>query len=636
MLWHSACGGSTKNSENMEKGNISVSTENIFPIIKKFLYSEQDIFLRELISNAVDATTKLRKLAMMGEVQGELGELYVEVLLDKEAKTLTIRDRGIGMTAEEVKKYINTIALSSAEEFIKKFESTDKAGIIGHFGLGFYSAFMVADTVEIFTQSYKQEPAAHWTCTGSTEFELKPHTKADRGTDIVLHINEESKDYLEVYKVRQVLEKYCKFLPINIRFGTEEQDTGEKDSNDQPIKKTVPRIINNTTPAYIKSPAELKEEDYTQFYNELYPFTEPPLFWIHINTDFPFNLKGILYFPKYKPNTDLSRNKIHLYCNQVFVTDSVEQIVPEFLTLLQGVIDSPDIPLNVSRSYLQGDPNVKKISQHIVKKVADKLLEIFNNDRPSFEQKWESLGLFVKYGMLSDEKFYNTAQKFCLYKNTDNKSYTFDELKEHTQALQKDKHGKLVWLYTTDAETQHTYIHNAQKYGYEVLQLDAYIDQHFIQFLESKQSDVVFKRVDADTVNKLIEKDEEAASILTKEEEEKVKALFTDIIQNNNAQVELKPLSPEDVPVQITKSEFMRRMSDMSRHGGGQFAFMGEIPEQLNVVINANHASVKKLLDGEQTNHAKQLYDLALLAQGMLKGKALTDFIHRSVDELSK
>lgn len=619
----------------MEKGNISVSTENIFPIIKKFLYSEQDIFIRELVSNAVDATTKLSKLAKMGEVQGEVGDLYIEVLLDKAAKTLTIRDRGIGMTADEIKRYINTIALSSAEEFIKKFESSDKAGIIGHFGLGFYSAFMVADKVEIFTKSYKAEPAAHWTCTGTTEFELTTAEKADRGTDIVLHINDEAKDYLEEFKVKQVLEKYCKFLPVNIRFGTEEVETGEKTADDKPVKETRPRVINNPTPAYIKAPADLKEEDYKNFYNELYPFSEPPLFWIHINTDYPFNLKGILYFPKYKPNTDLQRNKIHLYSNQVFVTDSVEQIVPEFLTLLQGVIDSPDIPLNVSRSYLQGDPNVKKISQHIVKKVGDKLLEIFNNDRPAFEQKWESLGMFAKYGMLSDDKFYNTAQKFCIYQNTENKSYTFDELKEKVQGLQKDKHGKLILLYTTSAEAQHTYIHNAQQYGYEVLQLDSYIDQHFIQFLESKHSDVQFKRVDADTINKLIEKDEEAASVLTKEEEEKLKELFTSVVDNKNAQVELKPLSPQEVPVQITKSEFMRRMSDMSRMGGGQFAFMGEMPEQVAVVVNTNHASVKKILTENNTNHARQLYDLALLAQGMLKGKALTEFIHRSVGELS-
>lgn len=620
----------------MEKGTISVSTENIFPIIKKFLYSEQDIFLRELVSNAVDATTKLQKLAKMGEAQGELGELYVEILVDKDAKTLTIRDRGIGMTAEEVKKYINTIALSSAEEFIKKFESSDKAGIIGHFGLGFYSAFMVADKVEIFTKSYKQEPAAHWTCTGNTEFELETTEKADRGTDIVLHINDEAKDYLDEYKVKTVLEKYCKFLPVNIRFGTEEEETGEKDKDEKPVMKTVPRVINNPVPAYIKAPAELKDEDYKKFYNELYPFNEPPLFWIHINTDYPFNLKGILYFPKYKPNTDLSRNKVHLYCNQVFVTESVEQIVPEFLTLLQGVIDSPDIPLNVSRSYLQGDPNVKKISQHIVKKVADKLLEIFNTDRASFEEKWESLGLFVKYGMLSDDKFYNTAQKFCLYKNTEGKSYTFDELKEKTQVLQKDKNGKLVLLYSTDQETQHTYIHNAEKYGYEVLQLDSYIDQHFIQFMESKHSDVTFKRVDADTLNKLIEKEEEAVSVLSKEEEEKLKEIFAGVVDAKHAQVELKPLAPEEVPVQITKSEFMRRMSDMSRMGGGQFAFMGEMPEQMNVVVNTNHVSVKKLLADNSTDHARQLYDLALLAQGMLKGKALTEFIHRSVGELSK
>ncbi len=619
----------------MEKGTISVSTENIFPIIKKFLYSEQEIFLRELVSNAVDATTKVRKLSGMGEVKGELGELFIEVLIDKNAKTLTIRDRGIGMTAEEVKKYINTIALSSAEEFIKKFEGTDKASIIGHFGLGFYSAFMVADKVEIFTKSYKDEPAAHWTCTGTTEFELAPHDKTDRGTDIVLHINEESKDYLEDYKIRQMLEKYCKFLPVNIRFGTEEKESEDlKDAEGKPVKQTVPRIINNTEPAYIKSPSELKDEDYINFYNELYPFSEPPLFWIHINTDFPFNLKGILYFPKFKPTAEISRNKIHLYCNQVFVTDSVEQIVPEFLTLLQGVIDSPDIPLNVSRSYLQGDPNVKKISQHIVKKVADKLQEIFKQDRTAFEQKWESLGVFAKYGMLSDEKFYDNAQKFCLYQNTDGKFYTFDELKTQTETLQKDKHGKLIQLYTTDKETQDSYIQNAKKYAYEVLQFDTLIDQHFIQFIEGKHTDVQFKRVDADTMNKLIEKEEEAASVLTKEEEEKVKTVFTSIINDAKTQVELKALSPEDAPVQITKSEFMRRMADMSKYGGGQFAFMGEMPEQINVVVNSNHAAVKILLEENENATAQQLYDLALLAQGMLKGKALTDFIQRSISRV--
>ncbi len=620
----------------MEKGNISVSTENIFPIIKKFLYSEQEIFLRELVSNAVDATTKVRKLSGMGEVKGDLGELFIEVSINKEAKTLTISDRGIGMTADEVKRYINTIALSSAEEFIKKFEDTDKASIIGHFGLGFYSAFMVADTVEIITKSYKDEPAAHWTCDGTTEFSLAQHDKTDRGTDIVLHITEDAKEYLDDYKVRQMLEKYCKFLPVNIRFGTEDVDSEtEKDAEDKPVKVSVPHIINNPQPAYIKSPSELKDEDYTRFYNELYPFTEPPLFWIHINTDFPFNLKGILYFPKFKPNAELNRNKIHLYSNQVFVTDSVEQVVPEFLMLLQGVIDSPDIPLNVSRSYLQGDPNVKKISQHIVKKVADKLHEIFKQDRTAFQQKWESLGVFAKYGMLSDEKFYDTAQKFALYENTAGAFFTFDELKEKTQTLQKDKNGKLVLLYTTDKETQDSYIQSANRHSYEVLQFDALIDQHFIQFLEGKHSDVTFKRVDADTINKLIEKEEEAASVLSKEEEEKVKQIFTGVINDSKAQVELKALSPDDAPVQITKSEFMRRMADMSKYGGGQFAFMGEMPEQIAVVVNSNHASVKKILANEtNTKVARQLYDLALLAQGMLKGKALTDFIQRSVAEV--
>lgn len=621
----------------MEKGNISVSTENIFPIIKKFLYSEQEIFLRELVSNAVDATTKVKKLAGMGEVSGELGELFIEIKIDKDAKTLTISDRGIGMTADEVKRYINTIALSSAEEFIKKFEGTDKASIIGHFGLGFYSAFMVADKVEIFTKSYKNEPAAHWTCTGSTEFELKTYEKNVRGTDIVLHISDEAKEYLEEHKIRQMLEKYCRFLPVEIRFGTKEvDDEALKDADGKPLKKNIPNVVNNVAPAYAKSPSELKDEDYTTFYNELYPFSEPPLFWIHINTDFPFNLKGILYFPKFKPNVELNRNKIHLYCNQVFVTDSVEQIVPEFLTLLQGVIDSPDIPLNVSRSYLQGDPNVKKISQHIVKKVADKLHEIFKQDRSAFQAKWESLGVFAKYGMLSDEKFYETAQKFCLYENIENEFFTFEELKEKTAAIQKDKNGKIVWLYTTDKDAQDSYIQSAKKHSYQVLQFDALIDQHFIQHLEYKQSDVVFKRVDADTIDKLIEKENATTSVLSKEEEEKVKNLFAETINDNKVTVEVKPLSPDELPVQITRSEFMRRMADMSKYGGGQFAFMGEMPEQLNLVVNANHPSVNTLLNNNNSvEKVKQLYDLALLAQGMLKGKALTDFIHRSVKELS-
>lgn len=622
----------------MEKGNISVSTENIFPIIKKFLYSEQEIFLRELVSNAVDATTKLKKLASMGEVSGELGELFIEIKINKEAKTLTISDRGIGMTADEVKKYINTIALSSAEEFIKKFEGTDKASIIGHFGLGFYSAFMVADKVEIFTKSYKNEPAVHWVCTGSTEFELKTDEKSVRGTDVVLHIADENKEYLEDYKIRQMLEKYCRFLPVEIRFGTKEiEDETLKDAQGKPLKKNVPNVVNNTSPAYVKSPSELKDEDYTNFYNELYPFSEPPLFWIHINTDFPFNLKGILYFPKFKPNVELNRNKIHLYCNQVFVTDSVEQIVPEFLTLLQGVIDSPDIPLNVSRSYLQGDPNVKKISQHIVKKVADKLHEIFRHDRSAFQTKWESLGVFVKYGMLSDEKFYETAQKFCLFENIENEFFTFDELKEKTSTVQKDKNGKIVWLYTTDKDAQDSYIQSAKKYNYQVLQFDALIDQHFIQHLEYKQSDVVFKRVDADTIDKLIEKENAATSVLSKEEEAKVKNLFVETINDKKVTVEVKALSPDELPVQITRSEFMRRMADMSRYGGGQFSFMGEMPEQFNLIVNANHPSINSLLkNNNPVEKVKQLYDLALLAQGMLKGKALTDFIHRSVKELSE
>jgi molecular chaperone HtpG len=621
----------------MEKGTISVSTENIFPIIKKFLYSEQEIFLRELVSNAVDATTKVRKLAGMGEVSGELGELFIEVSVDKEAKTLTISDRGLGMTVDEVKRYINTIALSSAEEFVKKFEnSTDKANIIGHFGLGFYSAFMVADRVEIFTKSYKDEPAAHWTCDGSTEFTLGETTKEVRGTDIVLHISQESEEYLNESKIKEMLDKYCKFLPVQIRFGTEERDSLLlKDEEGKPVKETAPKVINNTEPVWIKSPAELKDEDYLSFYNELYPYSEPPLFWIHINTDFPFNLKGVLFFPKFKNNFELNRNKIHLYSNQVFVTDSVEQIVPEFLTLLQGVIDSPDIPLNVSRSYLQGDPNVKKISQHIVKKVGDKLFEIFRNNREDFQQKWESLSVFVKYGMLSDDKFYETANKFCLYQTTLGGQYTFEELKEKISPLQTDKNKNLVVLYTTDKDAQDSYIQNAQKYNYEVLIMDAVIDNHFINSLEQKLTDVSFKRVDADTLNKLIEKEETLESVLSKEEEERLKGIFTETIDNKSASIELKALSPDDLPVQITKNEFMRRMAEMSKMGGSQYGFMGEMPENYSLVVNTNHPIASKILKEENGKETvKKLYDLALLSQGMLKGKPLTDFIQRTYASL--
>ncbi|MCS6819633.1 MAG: molecular chaperone HtpG [Chitinophagales bacterium] len=621
----------------MEKGSITVSTENIFPIIKKFLYSEQEIFLRELVSNAVDATTKLKKLADLGEIKGDLGELYIEIKLNKPSRTLTISDRGIGMTADEVKRYINTIALSSAEEFIKKFESADKSTIIGHFGLGFYSAFMVADRVEIFTKSYKDEPGVHWSCAGTTEFELKPFNKPGRGTDVVLHISKEAEEFLDENKIRQTLKKYCRFLPVEIRFGTKEIESQDlKDKDGKPLKQIVPDVINNTQPAYIKSPSELKDEDYISFYEELYPFSEAPLFWIHLNTDYPFNLKGILYFPKIKPFADISRNKIHLYCNQVFVTDSIEQIVPDFLTLLHGVIDSPDIPLNVSRSYLQGDPNVKKISQHIVKKVSDKLFEIFKQDRTNFQSKWENLGTFIKYGMISDDKFYDSAIKFCLFQNIRNEYFTYDEIKEKTSVLQKDKHGKIVWLYTTDKELQHSYIQSAQQHGYEVLILDNFIDQHFIQHIEFKQSEVVFKRVDADTIDKLIEKENSFSSVLTAQEEEKIKKLFTDVVQNNKVSIDVKPLSPEELPVQIIRSEFFRRMADMNKFSSIGSGLQNDFNDMYNVVINANHAVIGALAKTDNGKEkARQLYDLALLAQGMLKGQSLTDFIKRSVQQLS-
>jgi molecular chaperone HtpG len=621
----------------MEKGKINVSTENIFPIIKKFLYSDQDIFLRELISNAVDATTKVQKLALMGEVKGEVGDTTIQVRIDADKKQLIISDKGLGMTGEEVKKYINTIALSSAEEFLEKFKTVDdKASIIGHFGLGFYSAFMVADTVEINTKSYKEEPAVNWVCDGSTDFHLKASDKAERGTDIILHINEESKEFLNEWKIKELLDKYCKFLPVAIQFGTEEYT--EKDAEGKEEKKTKDRIINNTQPAWVRSPKDLKDEDYLAFYKELYPFAEPPLFWIHLNTDFPFNLKGVLFFPKFKNTFDFNKNKIHLYCNQVFVTDSVEQIVPEFLTLLQGVIDSPDIPLNVSRSYLQSDSNVKKITAHIVKKVADKLHEIFSNNREEFEQKWESLSVFVKYGIISDEKFYERAKEFCLLENTDKKYFTIQEYQDKISVLQKDKHNFTTALYTTDVEAQDSYIQNVNRQSYDVLNMSTAIDNHFMQYLESKLENFTFKRVDADTVDKLIEKEETATSVLSKEEEEKLKKVFEDTIKTKGATVELKPLSPTDLPVLITKNEFMRRMQEMAKMGGGSpYSFMGDMGETYTVVVNTNHPLANKILQNESNASltVKQLYDLAMLSQGMLKGKELTEFISRSVSGLN-
>lgn len=617
----------------METGRIKVNTENIFPIIKKFLYSDHEIFLRELISNAVDATKKVKGLAQLGELSREVGDVTIEVKIDKENNQLHIIDRGIGMTGEEVKKYINQIAFSSANEFVEKFQHIEDAkSIIGHFGLGFYSAFMVADKVEIHTKSYKNEPAVKWECDGSTEFSLSEIEKAERGTTIVLHINEESKEFLEDFKIRELLNKYCKFLPVPIQFGHEYLSEEEQKEGKVP----APKIINNTAPAWTKAPSALTDEDYKNFYRELYPMNfEEPLFWIHLNVDYPFKLTGILYFPKLKKTFEVQKDKIQLYSNQVFVTDNVGEIVPEYLTLLHGVIDSPDIPLNVSRSYLQSDANVKKINQHISKKVSDKLQEIFHNDRPNFEQKWNDIGLFVKYGMLSDDKFYERSNGFCLLENTQGKYATLSEYKEQIKLNQTDKNNKIIALYTSDAEEQHSYIKKAADYGYDVLKLETMIDTHFVQMLESKDSEWQFKRVDADTMTNLIEKETTLESVLNQEEQDKVKAIFDKVADKGRATVEMKPLSPQEAPLTITRNEFMRRMADMQKMGGGGMFMMGDMGDHFNVVVNTNHPTIGKLLqqeDQKQEQLSKQLYDLALLSQNMLKGEALTNFVERSYE----
>ena len=617
---------------SMETGKINVQTENIFPIIKKFLYSDHEIFLRELVSNAVDATKKLKGLAQLGEAKGDLGDLTIEIKIDKEKNTLTIADKGLGMTAEEVKKYINQIAFSSAGEFVEKLKNTDSNTVIGHFGLGFYSAFMVADKVEILTKSYKEEPAVKWICDGSTEFTLEEINKEQRGSEIILHIAEDSKEFLEEARIKTLLNKYCKFLPIPIQFGFKWQSEEDKKAE----KPLEPEIINNTNPAWTKTPSTLTDEDYKNFYRELYPMNfDEPLFWIHLNVDYPFNLTGILYFPKLKKNFEVQKDKIQLYSNQVFVTDNVGEIVPEYLTLLHGVIDSPDIPLNVSRSYLQSDGNVKKINQHISKKVSDKLQEIFNSDRKQFEEKWSDIGLFVKYGMISDEKFYERSNGFALFPTTESAFYTFAELKEKIAANQTDKDGNLVVLYTSDEEEQHSYIVQAKERGYEIVKMDTMIDNHFIQQLEMKNEKTQFKRVDADIVSNLIPKEEEAVSVLSKEQEEKLKTLFETTIEKSKADIELKALSPTDAPIVITRNEFMRRMLEMQKMGGGSPFMFGGMDEKLNLVINTNHPINAKLLEEDtahQEKHIKQLYDLALLSQNMLKGEALTNFVQRSFE----
>ena len=622
----------------METGKINVQTENIFPIIKKFLYSDHEIFLRELVSNAVDATKKLKGLSQLGEATGDIGDLTIQIKADKEKGTLTISDKGLGMTADEVKKYINQIAFSSAGEFVEKLKNTDGASIIGNFGLGFYSSFMVASKVEIQTKSYKDAPAVKWTCDGSTEFTLDEIEKAERGTDIILYIDDDSKDFLEDYKIKELLTKYCKFLPVPIQFGMKWQSEEDKKEG----KPEEPNIINNTQPAWTKSPSSLTDEDYKNFYRELYPMNfEEPLFWIHLNVDYPFNLTGILYFPKLKNKFEVQKDKIQLYCNQVFVTDHVGEIVPEYLTLLHGVIDSPDIPLNVSRSYLQSDANVKKINQHISKKVSDKLQEMFNNDRTQFEDKWNEISLFVKYGMLSDEKFYERSIGYALFQTTDGAYYTLDELKNKIKDNQTDKDGNLVILYTSDTEEQHSYIQQVKEYGYEVVKLETVIDNHFIQQLEMKNTSgegndkLQFKRVDADIVSNLISKDEAQESVMTQEQQDTLKSLYENVVEKTKADIELKALSPSDAPVLITRNEFMRRMAEMQKMGGGSPFMFGGMDEKLNLVVNTNNPLNNKLLSEsaeKQTEYIKQLYDLALLSQNMLKGEALTKFVNRSFE----
>jgi Molecular chaperone, HSP90 family len=623
-----------------EKGNISIHTENIFPVIKKFLYSDNEIFLRELVSNAVDATQKVKRLSSLGQYQGELGDLTIDVAFDETAKTITISDNGIGMTAEEVKKYINQIAFSGATEFVEKFkEAKDANEIIGRFGLGFYSAFMVADKVEIQTLSYQDgaEPA-RWVCDGSTSYEISEGSRTKRGTDVILHINKDSEEFLEKSRLQEILDKYAKFLPVPIRFGkrTTSEPDGE-DADGKPKYKTVEvdNIINNTTPAWTKSPADLKDEDYLEFYRELYPFSlDEPLFWIHLNVDYPFNLTGILYFPKLKENFEIQKNKIKLYSRQVFITDEVKDIVPEFLMLLHGVIDSPDIPLNVSRSFLQADSNVKKINAHITKKVADKLSELFRTDRKAFEEKWKDIGLFVKYGMLSDDKFAEKANDFCLVRNTEDETYTLKEYAEKMKDLQQDKDGNVVYLYTNDAAQQDAYISTAKDRGYDVLVFDSPIDSHFVAYLEQKSEKTQLKRVDADVIDKLIPKEDAKKLELTEEESKKAVELFEKAINRTDMRVHIEALSEQELPVTVTIDEFMRRMKDMAQTGGGM-SFYGSMPDNYKVTVNANHPLVKRILNGtddeEKQQLAKQAFDLALLSRGLLSGNELTNFVKRSV-----
>ncbi|MFV0535967.1 MAG: molecular chaperone HtpG [Dysgonomonas sp.] len=626
------------------KGKIGVTTENIFPIIKKFLYSDHEIFLRELVSNAVDAAQKLKTYASLGEFKGELGHLSVSVKVDKENGTLTISDRGIGMTSEEIDKYINQIAFSSANEFLDKYKN-DANSIIGHFGLGFYSSFMVSKKVEIVTKSFKDgAEAVKWSCDGSPEYTIEPAEKADRGTDIILYIDDENKNFLEKGEIDRLLKKYCRFLPVPVVFG---KKTDWKDGKS--VETEEDNVINDTNPLWTRKPAELKDEDYKKFYQELYPFSDEPMFWIHLNVDYPFKLTGILYFPQVKSNVDMNRNKIQLYSNQVFVTDSVEGIVPEFLTLMHGVLDSPDIPLNVSRSYLQSDQNVKKISNHITKKVADRLEEIFKNERTQFEEKWDSLKLFVEYGMLTDDKFYERAQKFCLLKNTDGKMFTFEEYKTLISSDQTDKEGNLVYLYANNKDEQYSYIGTAKDKGYDVLLFDGQLDVHMASFLEQKLEKSRFVRVDSDTVENLIQKEDVKEATLTDKQKEELSEAFTSQlpkIDKTEFTVDYKALDAKAQPIQITQNEFMRRMKEMSAMQTGM-GFYGEMPNSYNLVLNVEHPFIKKVMadvggkDKEavdayagENKEIRQLIDLALLANGMLKGEALNNFVKRNMESI--
>ncbi len=627
------------------QGKLNVQTENIFPVIKKFLYSDHEIFLRELISNAVDATQKLKTLATRGEFKGELGDLTVEVKLDSKKKTLTVSDRGIGMTADEVEKYINQIAFSGVTDFMEKYKDSHEP-LIGHFGLGFYSAFMVADKVEIFTRSWKEEPAQHWSCEGNPEFSMEEDKKADRGTDVVLHIADDCKEFLEETTVLQLLKKYCRFMPVAIRFGEEtvwvdSETECDKDGKPKRVEKKQPRIVNDPDPAWKKSPSTLSDEDYKKFYHELFPMNfEEPLFQIHLNVDYPFNLTGILYFPKVRKTIDPNRNKIQLYCNQVFVTDQVEGVVPDYLMLLHGVLDSPDIPLNVSRSYLQSDGNVKKISQHISKKVADKLEEMSKKkegeEKSALEEKWDDIKIFVQYGMLTDEKFCERAMKFYLLKGVDGSYYTLDSYREKIKALQTDKDKTVCYLYANDSQEEHSYIEKAKEKGYDVLLMDSPLESHFINLLEQKIEKTRFVRVDSDTVEKLIPHDDTIPEKLSKEEKEKLQPIIEGEVDKQKFTVQLESLEESDAPMQVTQSEFMRRYREMAQTSGGGMGFYGELPESYNLVVNINHPLIGRILNEADADKQKelvhQLTDLALLGNGLLKGEALSKFLKRSVE----